>query len=131
MLPTIRLYPQSAFTHNLPLPTIRLYQQSAFTHNPGLTFKSIIRDVQRNFASTNIIKSAAAVNKPIPFGRFHHFLKSRFAWNIVPQNFCAPQLCPCHVSFLNANKSFRVSFANWVLFQWVYDWNWHIELRDI
>ena len=31
MLPTIRLYPQSAFTHNLPLPTIHLYPQSAFT----------------------------------------------------------------------------------------------------
>ena len=36
-LPTICLYPQSAFTHNPPLPTIRLYPQSAFTHNPGPT----------------------------------------------------------------------------------------------
>ena len=31
-LPTICLYPQSAFTHNPPLPTIRLYPQSGYNH---------------------------------------------------------------------------------------------------
>ena len=44
---TICLYPQPAFTHNLPLPTTCLYPQSAFTHNPGTTKPNTHRHLKK------------------------------------------------------------------------------------
>ena len=59
-LPTIRLYPQSAFTDNLPLPTICLYPQSGYNHFSCFRWKFGSRTVASSGGSSTWSRSSTA-----------------------------------------------------------------------